>query len=156
MAGFKIITDGFDRGTRQIAANARRNVRTYGDHVAGEYARTAKHDAPWTDRRGVARRGIASAVTQTGDKVTVRMGASAANYKRGAHSVKDYMEYLEFDNKKKYAVVFPTVKSMRDGVVKGFGNAALTGVFVKVERDKAAARVRARKYRAKQREARKK
>lgn len=140
----------FQQATKALERTVRRNALMYGRSLGRQFESYAKQGAPWTDRRGVARAGVTSSARATGTRVTVTMGASAPNYKRhGPLSSPDYMEYLEFDHGGEFAVVYPTVDSMMQGVRETFGPAVLKGTYgVRIRRDRAAARRRERKARA--------
>ena len=145
---FVIKADDFKAVTRDLEMKVRANTLLYGQTIARQYTEAAKKEAPWTDRKGNARRGFKGSAAASGATVRVTMGAQAPNYKKGPNSAADYMEYLEFAHGGKYAAVYPTVESMRDGIVKEFGNAALRGkTHVLIQRDKAALRKRKARYR---------
>lgn len=127
MSGFQIDTSGFDRATRELQRMAQRNTQAYGRVIARSYESHAKSDAPWVDRRGNARRKLYGTSTTSSSRVQVEMGGTAPNYKRGPLSAADYMEYLEFANKKKYAVVYPTAEAIEADVLQHYGEAALQG-----------------------------
>lgn len=152
-----IDTSGFDRAARAIAEQARTNTQNYGREIAREYEQTAKHDAPWTDRKGIARSGITGSVKANGDRVEVHMGASAKNYRKmGPRSVKDYMEALEFAMDKRYAVVYPTFEAIKNDVIEQYGRAALTGARLVIRRDKAWAKRRQARWAERKRRGNKK
>ena len=84
----------------------------------------------------------------SGSTVRVEMGGEAPNYKRGPKSSPDYMEYLEFDYDKHYAIIIPTAEEVQEEALENFGEAALKGKMrTNIKRDKRAARVRAWKRR---------
>ncbi len=148
--GFTLDTSGFDRATKAIQDGVRRNTQTYGRVLAQTFETEAKSGAPWVDRRGNARTHLYGTTTTSGNRVRVEMGGSAPNYKRGPKTVPDYLEILEFDFKKKYAIVEPTAEAIFDEALQNFGEAALNGHTsprISIKRDKAAARERARRRR---------
>lgn len=127
MSGIRFVTAGFDRATKALQDNARRNTQTYGRVLAQSYETEAKRDAPWTDRRGNARRHLYGTSSAAGSTVRVEMGGAAPNYKNTPMAAKDYMEYLEFANGGKFATVYPTAEAIADSVTEDFGDAALRG-----------------------------
>lgn len=125
--GFTVNTSGFDRATKALQEGVRRNTQTYGRVLAQTFETEAKSGAPWVDRRGNARMHLFGTMSASGNRVRVDMGGSAPNYKQGALSARDYLEYLEFDHGKKYATVLPTAEAIFADVQQNFGDAALQG-----------------------------
>ena len=146
----KIDPSNFMQATKALQKTVLRNALQYGRSLGRQYESYARQGAPWTDRRGVARAGVTSSARASGTRVYVTLGASAPNYKRhGPLSSPDYMEYLEFDQGGEFAVVYPTVDAMMPGIRETFGPAVLKGTYgVRIRRDRAAARRRARKAKA--------
>lgn len=146
----RIDPSGFQQATKALQKTVMHNALQYGRSLGRQYESYARQGAPWTDRRGVARAGVTSNARASGTRVYVTMGASAPNYKRhGPLSSPDYMEYLEFDHGGEFAVVYPTVDAMMTGIRETFGPAVLKGTYgVRIRRDRAAARRRAQKAKA--------
>lgn len=141
--GIKFADASFQKATETLVRGARSNTLAYGKTIAAQFVQDARQEAPWTDRRGNARRHFEGKADLSGNVVKVAVGGSAPNYKRGRRSSPDYMEYLEFDYERRYAVIYPVVKSMENGIVRGFGVAALRGAFrMRIQRDKGAAKRR--------------
>ena len=148
--GFTVNASDFNRATKVLKESVRRNVQTYGSTLAATFEQQAKGGAPWVDRRGSARARLYGTMTASGSRVRVEMGGSAPNYKRGPKSSPDYLEYLEYDHLKKYAIVEPTAEAIFDDVRQNFGEAALFGKShprIRIQRDKLAAKERARRKR---------
>ena len=140
--GFTVNASDFNRATKVLQESVRRNVQTYGSTLAATFEQQAKGGAPWVDRRGNARAHLFGTMTASGNRVRVDMGGSAPNYKRGPKSSPDYLEYLEYDFLKKYAIVEPTAEAIFDDVRQNFGEAALFGKRhprIRIQRDKLAA-----------------
>lgn len=140
-------TRDFERAVQALDRLAQQNAKAFGDSVARTFEHKAKRTAPWIDRRGNARAHLFGRCSGGGGKVTVRMGGSAPNYKRGPMSAQDYMEYLEFDHGGEYAIVYPVFNAIRDDVVEQYGRGAIQSGRVCVYRDRAAARERSRRRR---------
>ena len=148
--GFTVNASDFNRATKVLQESVRKNVQTYGSTLAATFEQQAKGGAPWVDRRGSARAHLYGTMTASGSRVRVEMGGSAPNYKRGPKSSPDYLEYLEYDFLKKYAIVEPTAEAIFDDVRQNFGEAALFGKRhprIRIQRDKLAAKERARRKR---------
>lgn len=148
---FSVDTNAFEKTTKAMQELVEQNAARYGENIGSTFEAYAAQGAPWTDRRGVARRGMTHSVEKTSKtRIKVYMGASAPNYKRGPKSSPDYMEYLEFDHGGMYAVVYPTVDAMMKDVREKMGDALVGGnYFVRINRDRAASRRRAARWRAK-------
>ncbi len=143
-----IDTSGFERAARALQSLAQANAQAFGQSVARVFEHKAKRMAAWTDRRGNARAHLFGSCRSGNGRVTVRMGGSAPNYKRGPGSAQDYMEYLEFDHGGEYAIIYPTFEDIREDVEEQYGRNAIQSGGVCVYRDKAAARLRSRRRRA--------
>lgn len=148
--GFKVDTGAYDRFVRDTNKRTVQNTINCGNQIATEFLQEAKSTAPWTDHRGVARKGISATVHGSG-RVLVTLGASAPNYKKGPKSSADYMEYLEFDHGGEFAVVTPTFDKVIANVREQYPKVALYNIRYKLNRDKERARIRARRSRSKRR-----
>lgn len=150
---FRVDAAPYTRMTKQLKQRAVRNTAELGRQIGDEFVRAAKEYAPWTDHRGVARGGMSSKVTGTDDVIVIVLGASAPNYKRGPHSAKDYMEYLEFDHDGEFAVIRPVFHQIMPMVRAVFPQVATTRVKLidGFHRDSARARIRAARSRARRR-----
>jgi len=154
VGGIRFDTSSFMKATKAIDANTQKNTLTFAKRLAREFEQTAKGSAPWTDQRGNARSRLYGKAEQTSGKTTIEVGGSAPNYKPykspTATRYPDYMELLEFANQGRYAMIYPLKDGMVATIRKEFGNAALKGPgIVRIPRDKAAARMRRKKYRQK-------
>lgn len=147
---FRVDEAPYTRMVKQLKRQAVQNTTELGKQIGDEFVRAAKESAPWTDHRGVARGGMSSKVTGT-DKVQVVLGGAAPNYKRGPKSVADYMEYLEFDNDGRFAVITPVFSEIMKGVREVFPKVALSRVRYSLRRDRERARIRAARSRARRR-----
>lgn len=127
MSGIRVDDSGFVKGTEDLKKKVSRNTLSYGREISQSFQYTARKDAPWVDRKGVARRGLKGNAFAIGTRVRVEMGGRAHNYKAGAHSAKDYTEFLEFANQKKFAAIYPTADPLREKAIEDFGDAALKG-----------------------------
>ncbi len=146
--GFKIDTSLFTQATNALKEQTRFNTLSFAQAISRKAQGELKTGAPWTDRKGVARRGLYASASQTGDRTKISIGGTAPNYKRGKQGVEDYLEFLEFGNEKKYGIVLPTAEAVEECVRQEFGNAALKGSFsIHIKRDKAAHRKRGRRRR---------
>lgn len=145
---FKIDTSLFTQATNALKEQTRFNTLSFAQAISRKAQGELKTGAPWTDRKGVARRGLYASAKQTSDSTQIRIGGAAPNYKRGRRGAADYMEFLEYGNEKKYGIVEPTAEAVEECVRQEFGNAALKGSFsIHIKRDKAAHRKRARRRR---------
>lgn len=68
-----------------------------------------KTHAPWQDRTGNARAGLAGRVETDGEDIVIRL----------KHSV-DYGVYLELAHERKYAILEPTARKYARDVLKSF------------------------------------
>lgn len=73
-------------------------VQTIADTVAQSMEGSAKQNAPWTDRTGNARQGLATKVIHSADGVDIILH----------HSV-EYGIYLEVCNGGRYQIIIPTI-----------------------------------------------
>lgn len=83
-------------------------LEIYGKTAAAALQSQAKRNRPWTDRSGRARGGLTGSSDLTSHKVNIVL----------AHTV-DYGLWLELAHEKNYAIVEPTVRLERDGIVQG-------------------------------------
>lgn len=148
---FGVDWKAFEKTTKAMQDVLMTNTLRYGENIGRTFESFAAQGAPWVDRRGVARRSMTHSVEKKwGNRVTVGMGGSAKNYKMGPKSSPDYMEYLEFAHGKAYATIYPTVDSMMKSIRENMGAALVSGNYsVRIQRDAAAARRRASRWRAK-------
>ncbi len=123
----------------------RRGIELYGKTAALKLEAKAKKDASWIDRTSNARQtikgvcgwgGVNASISLTG---TGRMTAYGEKLKvgkienaslSGTSSIfviavtgnMSYSPYLEFCNKQKYSVLWPTVNAMQSEIMKGWAN----------------------------------
>lgn len=71
----------------------------------------AKTHAPWQDRTGAARAGLAGRVETDGEDIVIYL----------KHSV-DYGVYLELAHERKYAILEPTTKKFARNILRTFRN----------------------------------
>ena len=116
MDGIRIVDESFQTATTALQEQARKNALQFAQSAANSFTLAAKAGAPWTDRRGIARRNLFGRASQTGDRTVMTFGGSAPNYthyKRATKRYPDYMELLEFANEGQYAIVYPLVGDIK-------------------------------------------
>lgn len=146
--GIKVDISVFTRATDELRDGVRKNTIAFAKTAAAKAQAEMRSGAKWTDRKGVARRGLHASAKQTSDSTQIRIGGAAPNYKRGKRGAADYMEFLEFDHGQRYGIIFPTADALVDSIRKEFGNATLYGSYnIDIQRDRAAHRMRGRKKR---------
>lgn len=155
-AGLTIVTNQFDAACASIEKTVRENTRYFGETMANAFQTTARRNAAWVDRKGVARRGLYGKVTVHEGKVVVEMGGTAPNYKKKSKYT-DYMELLEWGHESlsrnfpNLAVVYPTYEVIKADFVRQYGAAVFSGASFRMVRSKEASRQRSAKYRARRR-----
>lgn len=152
MDGIRIVDESFQTATTALQEQARKNALQFAQSAANSFTSAAKAGAPWTDRRGIARRNLFGRASQTGDRTVMTFGGEAPNYKPYTKKAKkrypDYMELLEFSNGRKYAVIYPLVGDIKDDIRAQFGNAILQGTGkIQLNRSASAMKQRRKEYR---------
>lgn len=154
-AGVRVVTSQFEAACAEIEKTAKRNTRYFGETMAQAFQTTARRNAAWTDRRGVARRGLYGRVTVRDGKLVVEMGGTAPNYKKKSVYT-DYMELLEWGHESlgrnfpKLSVVYPTYELIKADFARQYGDAVFSGVSYRMERSAEASRQRSKLYRRRQ------
>ena len=147
MDGIRIVDESFQTATTALQEQARKNALQFAQSAANSFTLAAKAGAPWTDRRGIARRNLFGRASQTGDRTVMTFGGSAPNYTHYKR-YPDYMELLEFANEGQYAIVYPLVGDIKDDIRGQFGNAVLQGTGkIKLNRSASAMKQRRKEYR---------
>lgn len=155
-AGLTIVTSQFDAACASIEKTVRENTRYFGYTMANAFQTTARRNAAWVDRKGVARRGLYGKVTVHEGKVVVEMGGTAPNYKKKSVYT-DYMELLEWGHESlgrdfpKLSIVYPTYEVIKADFARQYGAAVFSGVSYRMVRSAEASRQRSAKYRARRR-----
>ena len=107
---FQINISGAMRGMDAAGEKARFAVESYGKAAAAKLERTAKSEAPWTDRTGNARQTLRGVTGWEGD--TLRVGVTGNM---------EYSPYLEFRWNGRFAILWPTVNKLRAEILRGMG-----------------------------------
>lgn len=112
-----------------ISSQVDTNTSNLGKAIAQGFNDNAQSQAPWTDHTGTARAGLygKSEDTQTdtkGLRVKVTMGGVA-----------HYQEYLEFDNHKRFAIVYPMFTAAKKTLTSKYSAAALNMSGANLYRD---------------------
>ena len=128
----------------------RRAIELYGNTAALKLEAKAKKDASWTDRTANARQtikgvcgwgGVNASITtkgtgqftsygekrKIGEVANSSLGGSSSIFVVAVTGNMEYSPYLEFCNKEKYAVLWPTVNAMQDEITNGWAK-VLNGV----------------------------
>jgi hypothetical protein len=104
----------FDTLTPQIlrlnADHLRSDVEDELEKQAGDIEEYARTNAPWADRTGEARNGLAAAVESQGDNVFLAL----------SHSV-DYGQWLETIQSGRFAIIMPTLEQFSGQVFSAVG-----------------------------------
>lgn len=83
----------------------------YGQAASAKLEATAKAEAPWTDRTGLARQTIAGVCDWAGESLRVGVAGNM-----------NYSPYLEFCHEKQNAVLWPTINKMAAEIIQGMHN----------------------------------
>lgn len=103
--------DGLSRNLRQGPAKVHRAAVITAHRMAPQVEAHMKNNAPWTDRTGNARNGLAARAYESGDEVGIVL----------YHQV-SYGIYLETRFAGKYAIINPTIDVMGPQVMQQFNN----------------------------------
>ncbi len=106
--GFRIDTSGLLRGLSEAKLKTMFAVETYGKTAAMKLEQTAKQDAPWRDRTGIARQTITGVADWEGEKFRIGVAGNT-----------NYFIYLELGRNKNFAVLWPTVTKMTPEILQG-------------------------------------
>ena len=99
MSGLRFDTKDLERGLDRHRMLTEYGLRQAGAMEAKRLAIHAQAHRPWTDRTGMARRGIHGRADFGGDQLKITVSGSV-----------NYMVYLEFARKKKWAILWPTIE----------------------------------------------
>ena len=117
--GLRIDTKSLEKGLDRQKMLTEYALRQAGTLEAKRLAIHAQAERPWTDRSGNARRGIHGRAHQGKGKMEIRLSSSV-----------NYMVYLEFARKKKWAILWPTIRKYGSTAIENiarFMEAALKG-----------------------------
>jgi hypothetical protein len=103
--------DGLSSNLRQGPAKVRRASVATAHRMAPEVEAYMKNNAPWTDRTGNARNGLAARAYESGDEVGIVL----------YHQV-SYGIWLEVRFSGKYAIIQPTIDVMGPQVMQQYNN----------------------------------
>jgi len=103
--------DGLSPNLRNGPAKVKRAAMITAQRMAPEVEAYMKNNAPWTDRTGNARNGLAAHAYQEGDEVGILL----------YHQV-SYGIWLEVANGGKYAIIQPTIDTMGPRVMQQYNN----------------------------------
>jgi hypothetical protein len=103
--------DGLSRNLKQGPAKVKRAAMITAHRMAPEVEAYMKNNAPWTDRTGNARNGLAAHAYQDGDQIGILL----------YHQV-SYGIWLEIANAAKYAIINPTIEQMGPRVMDQYHN----------------------------------
>jgi hypothetical protein len=103
--------DGLSSNLRNGPAKVKRAAMITAQRMAPEVEAYMKNNAPWTDRTGNARNGLAAHAYQEGDEVGILL----------YHQV-SYGIWLEVANGGKYAIIQPTIDTMGPRVMQQYNN----------------------------------
>lgn len=106
--GFRIDASDLLRGLSEAKLKTMFAVEIYGKTAAMKMEQTAKQDAPWKDRTGLARQTIAAVADWEGN-----------TYRIGIAGNMNYSPYLELARMKNYAVLWPTVQKLTPEILRG-------------------------------------
>jgi hypothetical protein len=103
--------DGLSKNLKQGPAKVKRAAMITAQRMAPEVEAYMKNNAPWTDRTGNARNGLAAHAYQDGDEIGILL----------YHQV-SYGIWLEIANAGKYAIINPTIDTMGPRVMQQYHN----------------------------------
>lgn len=93
-------TRALEKGLDRRKMMTEYGLRQAGSMEAKRLAIHAQGHRPWTDRTGAARRGIHGRATFGGSELRITLSGSV-----------NYMVYLEFARKKRWAILWPTIEA---------------------------------------------
>jgi hypothetical protein len=108
MGSFKIDPSNLLKGLSDLDQRKYKAIDRYADTAGKKLEAEAKKDAPWTDRTSLARQTIKGGKEWESEKCHVYVAGNT-----------DYFPYLEFDNEKKYAILYPTLKKLEYEIIQG-------------------------------------
>ncbi|MGO3751210.1 MAG: HK97 gp10 family phage protein [Peptoniphilaceae bacterium] len=106
MSKFKIIKSLDVNG---VTSKLKSGIELYGNTAAKQLEASAKTNAPWTDRTTNARNSIQSNFNWKGKKAVIEVSGNV-----------DYFVYLELANKKKNAILVPTIQKEGKSILEGY------------------------------------
>ena len=105
---FKFDASNLIKGIAEREIKTRAALGLYADTVAKKMETHAKSNKPWVDRTGRAKQSLNSSWKWVGDVARVEL----------SHVV-HYCIYLELCNKKKYAIIKPTIDIISPQAIRG-------------------------------------
>lgn len=109
MSGLKLNIDGILKGLAVLDTRAMEASRIYGETAGEKMVNYAKSNAKWIDRTGNSRQTIDKKVTSGIGSATIQIRGNTPHFK-----------YLELAHEKKYAILWPTIQTFQDEVLKGW------------------------------------
>jgi hypothetical protein len=103
--------DGLSPNLRQGPAKVKRAAMITANRMAPQVEAYMKNNAPWTDRTGNARNGLAARAYQEGDEIGIVL----------YHQV-SYGIWLEVAHQARYAIIQPTIDEMGPRVMQQYNN----------------------------------
>jgi len=103
--------DGLSPNLKRGPAKVKRAAMITAQRMAPQVEAYMKNNAPWTDRTGNARNGLAAHAYQEGDEIGILL----------YHQV-SYGIWLEIAHSGKYAIIQPTVDVMGPRVMQQYSN----------------------------------
>ena len=108
--GLRIDAGKLEKGLDRQKMMTEYALRQAGALEAKRLAIHAQQERPWRDHTTMARRGIHGRALQSRDKMEIRLSGSV-----------NYMVYLEFARKKKWAILWPTIRKYGSTAVENIG-----------------------------------
>lgn len=93
----------------EIQKRVRQGIELFGETSGKRLEAEAKAKAPWTDRTGNARNSIQGGFQWNGDNGLIYISGNT-----------DYFQYLELYHQKKWAILWPTITSNQDAILRAF------------------------------------
>lgn len=109
---YSLDTTDLENGLNEFGIKVQSAIEMYAETAAKDCESYAKKNRPWTDRTSRARQGLRG--------YTERKNIGSVDV-CVAHSV-DYGIYLEYAHEKKYAILWPTIQTKANDILKGFRN----------------------------------
>lgn len=107
--GFQMNSAGLSRAMYDMEKRVQERSLIYAQAAARQLESFAKADAPWRDRSGHARGGIAGRAERRGSVIAITLSGSVR-----------YLVYLELAHGKRWAVLWPTLQRHQRRILNGF------------------------------------